>query len=305
MEYLKLANGNLMVSRIALGCMRMGSMSVDELETLILTSIDEGINFFDHADIYGGGKSEELFGEVLKRNPNLRSKIIIQSKCGIRRGFYDSSKAHILESVDNILKRLGTDYLDILLIHRPDALMEPIEIAEAFDILLKEKKVRYFGVSNMNAMQVSLLQKHLNNKLIFNQLQLSIVHAKMIDSGINVNMKNDASIDHDGSILDYSRLNDITIQPWSVLQASWEEGSFLNNPKYASLNRKLNELGEKYNVTPSAIAIAWILRHPAKMQPIVGTTSPKHLRELCQATKVSLTRKEWYELYLSVDRKLP
>lgn len=305
MEYLELANGKLKVSKIALGLMRMSKMAVEELETLILTAVDEGINFFDHADIYGAGKSEALFGEVLKRNPSLRSKIFIQSKCGIRKGFYDSSKEHILNSVAQILERLNTDYLDVLLIHRPDALMDPSEIAEAFNSLLKAKKVRHFGVSNMNPMQVALIQKRFNEKLLFNQLQLSIVHAPMIEKVFNVNMRNDLAVDREGSILEYCMLNDITIQPWSVLQASWEEGTFLNHPQYRLLNELLNKLSLKYHVTPSTIAIAWLLRHPAKMQPIIGTTSLIHLKQLCEATKIKISREEWYELYLSVGRVLP
>jgi predicted oxidoreductase len=305
MKYLNIKNSDLVVSNIALGMMRIASKSADEVEALVKKAVELGINFFDHADIYGAGKSEELFGEVLLRNPSLREKIIIQSKCGIRRGFYDSSKEHIIESVQNSLKRLKTNYLDVLLIHRPDTLMEVEEIAEAFNYLYKEGMVRYFGVSNMNAFQVELIQRNLDFKLLFNQLQFSIVHSILIDEEVNVNMKGSEAINRGGSILDYSRLNDITIQAWSVLQASWEEGSFLGNPKYRKLNEKLYELSLKYNVKPSAVAIAWILRHPAKMQAIVGTTNIDHLEELAMANNFELERKEYYDLYLSVDKILP
>src|SRR5690554_350181 len=304
MKYIEI-NENLKVSNIALGCMRISRLSVEELEELILKAVDLGINFFDHADIYGAGKSEELFGEVLLRNPGLREKIIIQSKCGIRRGYYDSSKEHIITSVENSLKRLKTSYLDVLLIHRPDTLMELEEISEAFKYLYDKGLVRYFGVSNMNQFQVELIERNIDFKLLFNQLQFSIVHSILIDEELNVNMKNNESINHGGSILDYSRLNNITIQAWSVLQASWEEGSFLGNPKYRELNEKLYELSLKYNVKPSAIAIAWILRHPAKMQAIVGTTSLDHLEEIAKANDFVLERKEYYDLYLSVNKILP
>lgn len=301
----KIGNSDIIASRIGLGCMRIGGLTVDELEKLISKAIELGINIFDHADIYGAGKCEMLFGEVLKRNPNLRSQIIIQSKCGIRKGFYDNSKDYILESVDKILQRLNTTYLDILLIHRPDALLDLTELNEAMQLLIKNKKVHYFGVSNMNSMQIELIQRNIETNIIVNQLQFSLVHSGIIDVGINVNMKNDFSIDHNGSVLDYSRLNNITIQGWSVLQASWEEGTFLNNFKYQKLNEVLDKLSKKYNVTKATIAIAWILRHPAKIQPIVGTTNLKHLEELCNADSVNLERSEWYDLYIAVHGMIP
>ncbi|MFA5542524.1 MAG: aldo/keto reductase [Bacilli bacterium] len=296
---------DLEVSQIALGCMRIAKLSVDELEELVLAAVENGINFFDHADIYGGTKSESLFGEVLAKNPGLREKIIIQTKCGIRKGFYDSSKEHILKSVNDSLRRLQTDYIDVLLIHRPDTLMDYHEISDAFNQLYNENKVKYFGVSNMNSMQMELLKCALNHRLVANQLQFSIVHSGIIDSGINVNMKNNFSVDHDGSILEYCRLNSVTIQAWSVLQASWEEGTFLDNPNYKDLNNKLEELGNKYNVSKAAIAISFILRHPAGIQAIVGTTKVKHLVDLTKAYNVSLTREEWYSLYLSSGKLLP
>lgn len=305
MKYIEIKNSDLTVSNIALGCMRIASMSIDEVESLVKKAIGFGINFFDHADIYGGGKTEELFGEVIKRNPNIRKKIILQSKCGIRKGFYDSSKEHIISSVEKSLKRLNTDYLDILLIHRPDTLMETDEISETFKYLYDKKMVRYFGVSNMNATQIELIQRSIGQKLLFNQLQFSIVHSIIVDEEFNVNMKSKEPFNYGGSILDYSRINDITIQAWSVLQASWEEGSFLGNPKYQRLNEKLYELSLKYNVKPSAIAVAWILRHPAQIQAIVGTTNLTHLEDLVKANDFVLDRKEYYELYLSANKILP
>lgn len=305
MKYIDILNSDLKVSQIALGCMRIAGKTPEQLEELIKKAMDLGINFFDHADIYGGGKSEEVFGEVLKRHPDWRKKMIIQTKCGICKGYYDFSKQHIIESVNKSLERLQTDYVDVLLLHRPDALMDPKEVAEAFDELYEDKKVKYFGVSNMTPYQIELIQKYTKHKLLFNQVQFNVVNAGMIDSGINANMTNAQSVDHDGGILDYCRIHDITIQPWSILQASWEKGTFLDHPDYQKLNDLLAALGEKYGVNKSTLSLAWILRHPACMQPIAGTTSPDHLEELCQAVNIELSREDWYALYLSVDRPLP
>lgn len=305
MKYIDILNSDLKVSQIALGCMRIAGKTPEQLEELLSKAMDLGINFFDHADIYGGGKSEEVFGEVLKRHPDWREKMVIQTKCGICKGYYDFSKKHIIESVNKSLERLQTDYVDVLLLHRPDALMDPKEVAEAFDELYENKKVKYFGVSNMTPYQIELIQKYTKHKLLFNQVQFNVVNAGMIDSGINANMTNPQSVDHDGGILDYCRIHDITIQPWSILQASWEKGTFLDHPDYQKLNDLLATLGEKYKVNKSTLSLAWILRHPASMQPIAGTTSPDHLEELCQAVDIELSREDWYALYLSVDRPLP
>lgn len=306
MKYFRLLHTDLEVSRIALGCMRIADKSVEEVEMLVKTAIDQGINFFDHADIYGGGKSEQVFGEVLKRNPELRDQMIIQTKCAIIPGKrYDFSKEHIISSVEKSLKRLHTDHVEILLLHRPDALCDPKEVAEALDELYDRKMVRYFGVSNHTPLQIQLLQKYTKHPIIINQLQLSIVHSVMIDSGLNMNMKETWAQDKDGGVLDYCRLHDITIQPWSVVQASWAEGTFLDHPDYKELNDVMQSLADEYHVTKSAIAVAWLLRHPACMQPIVGTTSPTHLIESCQATEVELTRQQWYDLYLAGGKPLP
>jgi len=305
MKYINIGNGEIKASAIALGCMRIADKSVKEVAELINTALEEGINFFDHADIYGGGKSEEVFAEAIDMKPSIREKIIIQTKCGIRKGYYDFSKEHILKSVDGSLKRLKTDYIDVLLLHRPDTLMEPEEVAEAFSILHSSGKVRNFGVSNFNPMQIELLSKYLNQKLIINQLQFSIMHTGMIDSGFNVNMKVDQSIDRDGSVLEYCRLKNITIQAWSPFQYGFFEGTFLGNEKFKELNDKIDEIAAKKGVPNIAIPIAWILRHPAKIQPIVGTTNPARLKDICKASEIELTREEWYELYRAAGNKLP
>ena len=305
MKNLKLANCDLDASEISLGCMRIAEMSKQDIATLINTALDAGINFFDHADVYGGGQSEAKFAEALDMNPRVREKFILQTKCGIRKGAFDFSKEHILEAVDGSLKRLRTDFLDVLLLHRPDALVEPEEVAEAFTILQNSGKVKYFGVSNQNPMQIELLTKFVKQPIIFNQLQMSITNTGMIDAGINVNMQIDRSIDRDGSILDYCRLKEITIQPWSPFQFGFFEGVFLDNPKFPELNKKIDEIAAIKGVPNTAIAIAWLLRHPAHMQPIIGTTNPGRVKDSCKASDITLTRQEWYEIYLAAGNALP
>ena len=305
MKTLNIANCDLDASEISLGCMRIARMENQDIATLINTALDAGVNFFDHADIYGGGQSEAKFAEAIGMNPQVRERMILQTKCGIRQGFFDFSKDHILEAVDGSLKRLQTDYVDVLLLHRPDALVEPEEVAEAFTILQDSGKVSYFGVSNQNPMQIELLTKYVKQPIVFNQLQFSITNTGMIDAGVNVNMEIDPSVDRDGSILDYCRLHEITIQPWSPFQYGFFEGVFLDNEKFPELNEKVDELAAAKGVTNSAIAITWILRHPAKMQPIVGTTNPGRLRDICKASDITLTREEWYEIYRAAGNKLP
>jgi len=305
MKYIKVPNTDMKASEISLGCMRISSMTNQEISTLIHTALDEGINFFDHADVYGGGKCEEKFSEALDMNSGLREKMILQTKCGIRQGSFDFSKGYILEAVDGSLKRLKTDYIDVLLLHRPDALVEPEEVAEAFTILESSGKVKYFGVSNQNPMQIELLCKFVKQKIHFNQLQLSITNTGMIDAGINVNMQIDRSINRDGSILDYCRLKDIIVQPWSPFQYGFFEGVFLDNPKFPELNQKINTLAADKGVTNTAIAIAWLLRHPAHMQPILGTTNLQRVKDSCKASGITLTREEWYQIYLAAGNKLP
>lgn len=305
MKTITLNNTNLSIPEIGMGCMRIVELeNADAVKGWVETALEHGINFFDHADIYGKGRCEELFGQVL--TPSLREKIILQSKCSIRPGIaFDFSKEHILNSVDGILKRLNTEYLDILLLHRPDALMEPEEVADAFRILKESGKVRHFGVSNQTPMQMELLSKYCDEPLLINQLQLSIAHCPMINSGINANMYNDSGINRDGGVLEYCRLKDITIQAWSPFQYGMFEGVFLGNEKFAELNKVIDNLAEKYNVTNSAIAVAWILRHPAGIQTIVGTTNKDRIAQISKASEIRLTREEWYALYMAAGNKLP
>lgn len=306
MKKIKLGSSHLEVSAVALGCMRVTDISETQAEELVKEAAVMGINFFDHADIYGGGACEEIFGSILRRNPGLREQIVLQSKGGIVPGkMYDNSKKHLVDTVDGILKRLQTEYLDVFLIHRPDALADPEETADALESLVQSGKIRYFGVSNHRTSQMQLLSKYLDQKLMVNQLQFSLTNATMVQSGMEANMLTDGAVDRDGGVMDYCRLNDVTIQTWSPFQYGFFEGTFLNNPKYPELNQVLNELAEKYQVTSTGIATAWILRHPANMQMIAGTTKLSRLKEICQASDIVLTKEEWYRLYTAAGHMLP
>lgn len=293
------------VSRIGLGCMRIPELKAEKkVQELVEGAMECGINFFDHADIYGAGKAEELFGNIL--TPSLRDRMVIQTKCAIHPGTsYDFSKEHILKSVDGSLKRLKTDYVDLLLLHRPDALMEPEEVAEAFDTLKKAGKVKAFGVSNHNTMQIELLNSACNNQICVNQIQYSVAHCPTIDAGLNVNVGSDAGCDRDGSVIEYCRLKKMTVQAWSPFQYGMFEGIFIGSEKYPELNKVLERLAEKYQVSVNAVAIAWILRHPAGIQAIVGSTNLKRIQDIVKASDVTLTREEWYELYMSAGKILP
>ena len=308
MRYITLGQDDKELSEIVLGMMRIKDKSVKEVEELVETALSVGINAFDLADIYGLGRCEELLGLVLKNRPDLREKMWIQSKCGIRIEeftYFDFSKDYIIKSVDEILQRLKIDHLDSLLLHRPDALMESDQVAEAFDLLYKQGKVRNFGVSNQNPMMMELLKKDVKQPLAVNQLQLSAAFTPGFESGFHVNMEDSQAAMRDGSIFEYCKLHDVVIQAWSVLQFGYFKGNFVGNEKFQALNQVLDRLAFKYGVTPSTIAISWILRYPAKMQAVVGTTNPKHLREVSQAANFSLTRKEWYEIYLAAGNNLP
>ncbi|CAG6079455.1 aldo/keto reductase family oxidoreductase [Streptococcus pneumoniae] len=308
MRYITLGQDDKELSEIVLGMMRIKDKSVKEVEELAETALSVGINAFDLADIYGRGRCEELLGLVLKNRPDLREKMWIQSKCGIRIEeftYFDFSKDYIIKSVDGILQRLKIDHLDSLLLHRPDALMESDQVAEAFNLLYKQGKVRDFGVSNQNPMMMELLKKDVKQPLAVNQLQLSAAFTPGFESAFHVNMEDSQAAMRDGSIFEYCQLHDVVIQAWSVLQFGYFKGNFVGNEKFQALNQVLDRLAIKYGVTSSTIAISWILRYPAKMQAVVGTTNPKHLREVSQAANFSLTRKEWYEIYLAAGNNLP
>ena len=308
MQKINISQGPENVSRLILGCMRMPSLSVEDASKMIQTAYDLGINYYDHATCYGDGEAEKRFGDAIALTSVNREDIFIQSKCGLRfdKQIFDWRKENILNSVDEILTRLKTDYLDVLLLHRPDLLFDPEQVAEAFDELEKSGKVRSFGVSNTMPMQIELLKKYVKQPLKINQLQLSLEQSQLIDQDLYMNNKTtDMSVMRDGGALDYCRLNDITIQAWSPLQHGMFKGMFIDNPEFPELNKVLQELADKYGVTKAAIAIAWILRHPAKMQVIAGTMNPVHLTEMAEADKIELTHEEWYHLYLSSGKFLP
>ncbi len=305
MKRITIGNSALTASEISLGCMRMADLSREDANKVINTALENGIDFFDHADIYGGGKSEEVFADAIDMNATIREKMILQSKCGIRQGFFDFSKEHIIASVEGSLKRLKTDYLDTLLLHRPDTLFEPEEVAAAFTELEKSGKVRHFGVSNQNPGQIELLKKYVDQELIANQLQFSIMHTGMIDTGFNVNMTIDPSLDRDGGILEYSRFNNMTIQAWSPFQYGFFEGVFLDNDKFPELNKTIDKIAADKGVTNSAIAVAWIQRHPASFQTVVGTMNPGRIADIAKASDVTLSREEWYEIYRAAGNQLP
>ena len=306
MKTIELGKSGLQVPVIASGCMRINGLEEKQAAKFIEKALSLGINFFEHADIYGGGECEKLFSKAIDMKPSIREKIILQSKCGIVPGkMYDFSKEHILKSVDGILKRLHTEYLDVLVLHRPDALVEPEEVAETFRILKESGKVNHFGVSNHKPLQMELLRKYLDYPLVTDQLQFSITNSSMIQNGLEVNMTTEGAIDRDGSVLDYCRLHDITIQTWSPFQYGFFEGVFLDNEKFPKLNEILEEIAQKYGVTKTTIATAWILRHPAHMQVIAGTMNEKRLEEICKATEIALSREEWYQIYLAGGHILP
>lgn len=303
MKYLEL--GNRRVSALTMGCMRIADKNVKQVDTLIHTALDLGINHFDHADIYGGGKSEELFGKVLSSQPGLRDQMVIQSKCGIRKGFYDFSYEHIMESAEGILSRLQTDHLDLLLFHRPDALCEKDDFSRAVQDLKAQGKVLSFGVSNMNPAQIQLLESWSGERMLTDQVQLSLMHAGLVTAGTNVNVPNAEGTMYDGSLLPFAQRTDLGIQSWSPLQYGMFKGCFVGNEQFPELNAQLDALADKYQVSPAAIAISWILRIPGKVQVVTGTADPQHLQDAAKAGEITLSREDWYSLYRSCGYLLP
>lgn len=312
-----LGNTTLKIPTVGLGIMRMATKTPEEAARVINTAYQQGINFIDSADIYGQGKSEEIFGKALKLSDVKREDLFIQSKVGIiidpkkSHGSlvfgsrYEFSKEHILKAVDGILDRMGIDYLDALLLHRPDPLMDLEGTKEALDILQAEGKVRFFGSSDFNPGQFKMVQKVISQPLMFDQLQFGLMHTGMIDFGLHMNMMNEDSIDRDGSLLEFLRSNHITLQCWSPFQYGYFAGTFIDNPKFPKLNKELQKLADKYGVGKNAIATAWILKWPGQVQVIMGTMTPAHIVDSAKGAEVQLTRQEWYDLYLAAGHELP
>ncbi|MCL2461735.1 MAG: aldo/keto reductase [Defluviitaleaceae bacterium] len=305
MKYIPIASGAVNASAISLGCWRIAERTAAEAANLVSAALDAGINFFDNADIYSGGRAEEVFAQAAGMTADRREKIYVQTKCGIGNRCYDFSNGHILEAVEGSLRRLQTDYIDVLLLHRPDPLCEPEEVAEAFGELHDKGRVRHFGVSNFNSMQIELLQKSLGQKLVVNQMQFGPAHTGMIDAGINVNTKSEAANDRDGSVLEYCRLNNITIQAWSPFQYGFIEGVILGSEKFPELNETIRRIAAEKGVSDMAVVVAWILRHPAKIQTIVGTTKAARLPLIAKACGIELSRRDWYDIYLAAGNQLP
>lgn len=309
MQYVQLGQHPTKVSNVVLGLMRIPELKEGaKVASLISAAADQGINMLDIADCYTKGRAEELLGDAFTLSPGLRDRFFLQSKCGIVKDpfyYFDFSKEHIVSAVEGSLRRLKTDHLDSLLLHRPDALMEPDEVCEAFSQLKSQGKVLEFGVSNFNPSQMRLLQSGLDVSLIADQVQFSVCHTVMLNAGFNVNMDNDPSICRDGGVLEYCRTHDMAVQAWSVMQHGFFKGVFVGDPNYLKLNSSLQRIADRHGVTPTAIAIAWVLRYPAKMQAVIGTTKISRVEESARASEVRLTREEWYELYLAAGNDLP
>ena len=318
MQTQKIPNTDLEVTRIAYGCMPLGGSWDSEPLTgevrreairSLRAALDQGVNFFDHADIYCRGKSEEVFSAMWKEIPHLRQQIILQSKCGIRFGGephaddpsrYDFSYEHIVRSVEGSLKRLQTDRLDVLLLHRPDPLVEPEEVARAFDELHQSGKVRYFGVSNHTAAQMRLLRKFVRQPILFNQVQFSLLHTHLLNAGIHFNQDNPMLARNEDTI-EYCRQHEITLQAWGPLSWGLLTGRSGEDatPPIKKATKLVAEMAEQKGVSGEAILIAWILRHPAKIQAIIGTTRPERIAAACQADGIVLSREEWYRLFVT------
>lgn len=312
MQYLTIGDSDPQASRVALGVMRMNAKTAQESATIVSTAFDRGVTFFDTADCYSAGASSSRLGQALVDCRIPRDAVVLQTKFGIYRDpdsdsitRYDFSKQHLVQALDQELTNLQTEYVDFVLLHRPDTLVDLDDLAAAFNELEQSGKVRHFGVSNVNPMQVEMLQSALSQKLEVNQLQFGLGHTGMVQQEFHVNMSDAASVDHDGGLISYSRLHHMTIQAWSPFQVGFFEGIFLDNPKYAELNTVLRTIAQRYNVTPSAIAVAWILRHPANMQVLLGSMTPSRLVDMIAGADVRLTAQEWYDLYVAAGNDLP
>lgn len=313
---LPLANYLPNVSALAYGCMGLGgtwddapitNVHIEQANDCVNTALESGINFFDHADIYTLGKAEQVFGQVLRERPELRKQIYIQSKCGIRFADakgpkrYDLSADWIKASVEGSLKRLNTDYLDVLMLHRPDPLMQPEEIANAFTELKHEGKVLHFGVSNMQHHQIAFLQQALDEPLVANQIEASLLKQDWVDEGIYAGNSEGRDINFTSGTLEYCRQQKMQLQSWGSLAQGLYSGRDVKGESDAvqRTSRLVASLADVYSTSPEAIVLAWLMRHPAQLQPVIGTTDCARIAASCQAMNIQLSREHWYALYES------
>jgi predicted oxidoreductase len=310
MQHFQIGKTGPVASQVILGLMRIADKTDAEIRALVGAALESGITVMDHADIYGRPPvhtCEARFAQAMRLTAADRDKIVIQTKAGIREGFFDFSKAHLLAAVEGSLKALKTDYLDIFLLHRPDALVEPDDVAEAFDILQAAGKVRHFGVSNQTPGQIEVLKAAIRQPLICNQVQLSITHAPLIAQGVAINMEGlEQSVDRTLGLVDYSRLQGMTLQAWSPFQHKFFDGTFVGDrDRCPELNIALDEIAAAHGITPTGVAVAWITRHPARIQVVLGTTQPQRVKECVAGAGVTLDRAEWYRLYRAAGYSVP
>ena len=310
MKQIQIGKTGPVASQVVVGLMRIADKTDAEIRALMDASMESGVTMIDHADVYGSPTlhhCEKRFADAMRLSSSAREKLVIQTKAGIRKGMFDFSKEHILEAVDGSLKALKTEYIDILLLHRPDALVEPEEVAAAFDALESAGKVRHFGVSNQTPLQIELLKTAVKQELICNQLQLSITHAPILTQGMAMNMENEVqSVDLSLGIADYARINGMTMQAWSPFQHKFFDGTFVGDrERCPELNDALEEVAEAHGITPTGVAVAWITRHPADIQVVLGTTTPSRVKECVAGAGVTLSRAEWYRLLVAAGYRLP
>lgn len=308
MDYIEYGANKTRASKLMLGMWRFADETPEHVAELVETCLDCGVNALDTADVYGRGHCEELLGEAFALRPGLRDQVFLQTKVGIRKEphtWFDFSFQHIVEGCEASLKRLNTDHVESLLLHRPDILMEPEEVAEAFTRLHDAGKVLDFGVSNMNPTTMHFLQKWLPFPIAANQMQLSAAYTPMIDAELYVDRAEDYAVMRDGGVMEYCRENDIAIQTWSSLQVGYEKKVLFGHPNHPQLNAVLERMAEEKGVTPTAVALAWILRYPAKMQAIIGTSKASRIRDAAEACSISISRQEWYEIYATDGRRVP
>ncbi|KZN48510.1 aldo/keto reductase [Pseudoalteromonas luteoviolacea] len=302
------------VGPIAYGCMGLGgqgphltSADVMQAHSVIDCALESNISFFDHADIYRDGRAEQVFGKVLSERPDLRAKMVIQSKCGIRKkndeqvGRYDFSSEWVKHSVDGILSRLNIEYLDVLMLHRPDPLMQIDELAEQISRLKRQGKINHIAVSNMNLHQMSFLQSALNMPIISNQIEMSLAKLDWLNDGVMVGSQGNHLVDFVSGTLEYCQQHEIQLQAWGSMAKGQfsEQGLYSDELRVRKTSQLVKKLAHKYHVSVEAIVLAFVLRHPAKVQPVIGTTQEIRIKNAVEAIDVCLEREDWYNLYVS------